>query len=117
MALKMTILVENHLSPRAVAGMKSHAGLSILLDDEESRILFDTGPDETVVHNARLINEPLTDLDAVVLSHGHYDHSGGITSLDPGTRIICHPDILRERSFLLRNFRSWSVFAVLSGVQ
>lgn len=83
MALKMTILVENHLSPRAAAGMQSRAGLSILLDDGESRILFDSGPDETVVHNARLLNEPLTDLDAVVLSHGHYDHSGGITSLTP----------------------------------
>ena len=76
MALKMTILVENHLSPHAAAGMQSRAGLSILLDDGESRILFDSGPDETVAHNARLINEPLTDLNAVVLSHGHYDHSG-----------------------------------------
>lgn len=98
----MIILVENHLSPRAAAGMQSRAGLSILLDDGESRILFDTGPDETVVRNARLLNEPLTDLDAVVLSHGHYDHSGGITSLDPGTRIICHPDILRERYAAVR---------------
>lgn len=102
MALKMTILVENHLSPRAAAGMQSRAGLSILIDDGESRILFDSGPDETVVHNARLINEPLTNLDAVVLSHGHYDHSGGITSLDPGTRIICHPGVLRERYAAVR---------------
>ncbi|TKK11945.1 MBL fold metallo-hydrolase, partial [Enterobacter cancerogenus] len=78
------------------------AGLSILLDDGENRILFDSGPDETVVRNARLINEPLTDLDAVVLSHGHYDHSGGITSLAPGTRIICHPGILQERYAAVR---------------
>ncbi|WP_240034395.1 hypothetical protein [Citrobacter europaeus] len=56
MALRMTILVEKHLSPRAAVGMQSRAGLSILLDDGESRILFDSGPDETVVHNAMLIN-------------------------------------------------------------
>jgi 7,8-dihydropterin-6-yl-methyl-4-(beta-D-ribofuranosyl)aminobenzene 5'-phosphate synthase len=98
----MTILVENHLSPHAAAGIQSRAGLSILLDDGESRILFDSGPDDTFIHNAGLVNEPLTNLDAVVLSHGHYDHSGGITSLSPGTRIICHPGVLRERYAGLR---------------
>lgn len=90
----MTVLIENHLPPRAAAGMQSRAGLSILLDVGESRILFDSGPDETFVRNAKLINEPLTDLDVVVLSHGHYDHSGGIASLSPGTHIICPPCVL-----------------------
>ena len=95
--LKMTILVENQLSTRAVAGMQPRTGLSILLDDGADRILFDTGPDETYIHNAFLMNEPLSNLSAVVLSHGHYDHSGGIKYLSPHTPLICHPEAVQER--------------------
>ncbi|HHT0330683.1 TPA: MBL fold metallo-hydrolase [Raoultella planticola] len=102
MMLKMTMLVENHLSPRAVPGMQPRAGLCILLDDGDSRILFDTGPDETFIRNARLMNEPLSNLSAVVLSHGHYDHIGGVNWLNSGTRIICHPDVVRERYACVR---------------
>ncbi|MCQ6499728.1 MBL fold metallo-hydrolase [Raoultella planticola] len=102
MMLKMTMLVENHLSSRAVPGMQPCAGLCILLDDGDSRILFDTGPDETFIRNARLMNEPLSNLSAVVLSHGHYDHIGGVNWLNSGTRIICHPDVVRERYACVR---------------
>jgi len=100
--LKMTMLVENHLSPLAVPGMQPRAGLSILLDDGDSRILFDTGPDETFIQNARLMKEPLSNLSAVVLSHGHYDHIGGVNWLNSGTRIICHPEVVRERYACVR---------------
>lgn len=100
--LKMTMLVENHLSPLAKPGMQPRAGLCILLDDGDSRILFDTGPDETFVRNARLMNEPLSNLSAVVLSHGHYDHIGGVNWLNSDTLIICHPEVVRERYACVR---------------
>lgn len=100
--LKMTVLVENRLSPRAVAGIRPRAGLSILLDDGDRRILFDTGPDDTFIHNARLMQEPLSNLDAVILSHGHYDHCGGTSGLYAGTRIVCHPGIAQERYACIR---------------
>lgn len=100
--LKITMLVENYLSPLAVRGMLPRAGLCILLDDGESRILFDTGPDETFVRNARLMNEPLSNLSAVVLSHGHYDHIGGVGWLNSNTQIICHPEVMRERYACVR---------------
>ena len=100
--LKMTILVENQLSTRAVAGMQPRTGLSILLDDGADRILFDTGPDDTYIRNASLMNESLLNLNAVVLSHGHYDHSGGIKYLNAGRPVICHPEALRERYACIR---------------
>jgi 7,8-dihydropterin-6-yl-methyl-4-(beta-D-ribofuranosyl)aminobenzene 5'-phosphate synthase len=100
--LKITVLVENKRSRHAVQGMQPRAGLSILLNDGVSRILFDTGPDDTFIHNARLMNKSLSNLSAVVLSHGHYDHCGGVRWLEHGTRIVCHPDIAQQRYACVR---------------
>lgn len=95
--LKITVLVENKLSRHAAPGVQPRAGLSLLLNDGESKILFDTGPDETFINNARLMHASLSDLSAVVISHGHYDHCGGVNWLEKGTRIVCHPDMAQER--------------------
>jgi metal-dependent hydrolase (beta-lactamase superfamily II) len=55
--------------------------------------LFDTGPDGGFMHNAAQMGVDLTHLTAVVLSHGHYDHCGGVPWLADNSRIICHPQI------------------------
>lgn len=58
-------------------------GLSLALDIEVegnvSRILFDAGPDrQTLRRNADLLGYDMAEIDAVVLSHGHWDHAGGL---------------------------------------
>lgn len=83
----------------------SQFGLSILVDcywedGEKRRILFDTGwESETLLHNMRKMDIRVESIDALVLSHCHYDHTGGLTELinNPNAKfkLIAHKDIIR----------------------
>ena len=53
-------------------------GLSFYVETSKHKLLVDLGPSETALHNAKELGIDLTKVDTVVLSHGHYDHSGGI---------------------------------------
>lgn len=53
-------------------------GLSVYVETEKHKILADTGASEKTIENARRLGIDLSQVDTVVLSHGHYDHSGGI---------------------------------------
>ena len=97
MALTIHVLLENHLARGADSGLRAKAGLSLLLEDETTSILFDTGPDDSFRHNAVQMGISLDNLTATVLSHGHYDHCGGVPWLPDNSRIICHPTIGNER--------------------
>ena len=97
MALTIRVLLENHLARGADSGLRAKAGLSLLIEDETTVILFDTGPDNSFQHNAAQMGISLDNLTATVLSHGHYDHCGGVPWLPDNSRIICHPTIGNER--------------------
>jgi len=54
-------------------------GLSMLIESHDIRLLFDTGSSADIIsHNVRTIKKDLRDLPHIVLSHGHYDHTGGL---------------------------------------
>ena len=53
-------------------------GLSIYIETEKHKLLLDTGQTNAIVRNAETLGIDLTAVDTVILSHGHYDHSGGI---------------------------------------
>ncbi len=53
-------------------------GLSLYLETGESKMLFDMGQSDAFVANARSLNVNLAAIDFAVLSHGHYDHGGGL---------------------------------------
>lgn len=61
--------------------LKTHHGLSFLIEYDGTRILFDTGYNEDFIENAERMKVDLTNLNAVVLSHGHYDHTAGYMAL------------------------------------
>lgn len=53
-------------------------GLSLLIKTNGKNILFDTGSSENFIKNAKMLGMELQDIDFVVISHAHYDHSGGL---------------------------------------
>lgn len=97
MALTISVLLENQRASSVNKALLAKAGLSLLIQDETTTILFDTGPDGSFLHNAALMGVSLSGLTATVLSHGHYDHCGGVPWLPDNSRIICHPQIANER--------------------
>lgn len=78
MATKITTLVENLLGEHL--GLRNEHGLSFLIeiDTPRTQILFDTGQSGNFIYNAGLLNINLAQTEKIVLSHGHYDHSGGL---------------------------------------
>lgn len=79
MSIKITTLVEN--SQGEHKGLLAEHGLSFFIEKNGLVILFDVGQSGAFLHNAKQLRLDLTCVDHVVLSHGHYDHSGGLRSL------------------------------------
>ncbi|MCR5143219.1 MAG: MBL fold metallo-hydrolase [Ruminococcus sp.] len=73
--MKIITLVENTSERQECI---AEHGLSIYVETEKHRLLLDTGQTDAVVRNAETLGIDLTAVDTVILSHGHYDHSGGI---------------------------------------
>ncbi|MDG4867102.1 MBL fold metallo-hydrolase [Guyparkeria sp. 1SP6A2] len=92
--LKITTLVENTAGGHGLLG---EHGLSFLVEADGQRVLFDTGQGRVLTTNAEQLGVSLGDLEAVVLSHGHYDHTGGLEAVlaaNPGIRLYLHPEAL-----------------------
>jgi 7,8-dihydropterin-6-yl-methyl-4-(beta-D-ribofuranosyl)aminobenzene 5'-phosphate synthase len=88
----ITVLTDN----RAGENLDAEHGLSYLIDFEGIRLLFDTGQSNLFLRNARAMAIDMTTVDMIILSHGHFDHGGGLPFL-PGGRLICHPGCFAER--------------------
>lgn len=91
-SLEIKILVDN----QAPLDLVAEHGLSIWIEAEGKRILFDTGQGGALEPNAREIGVDLAQTDILILSHGHYDHTGGIAQVlrhNQKTNVYCHPGI------------------------
>lgn len=78
MSIKIATLMENNTSRSEL--YKEH-GLSIYIQADDKCILFDTGQTDNYLKNAEKLNIDLSQLDYIVLSHSHYDHTGGLNAL------------------------------------
>ena len=73
--MKITVLIENTSQNPSIL---SEHGLSLYIETENHKLLSDCGCTDAVLKNAVTLGIDLTEVDSVFLSHGHYDHSGGI---------------------------------------
>jgi 7,8-dihydropterin-6-yl-methyl-4-(beta-D-ribofuranosyl)aminobenzene 5'-phosphate synthase len=96
--LHITTLSEN------TAGMGNYLaewGLSVLIETDSAKILLDTGTSISAVHNAESLGINLSEVDKIVLSHGHGDHTGGLREMLREMRkeveIIAHPDVWQAK--------------------
>ena len=88
--IAITILVNN----TAPDGLQCEHGLSFWIEYNGNHILFDTGQTNIIVNNAKQMGVNLTETDTVILSHGHYDHTGGIPSVfavNENATLYLHP--------------------------
>jgi 7,8-dihydropterin-6-yl-methyl-4-(beta-D-ribofuranosyl)aminobenzene 5'-phosphate synthase len=87
----ITTLVENTVNQRE---LQAEHGLSFHIQVGRCQVLFDTGQSGLLLHNADRLGLDLRQLEAIGLSHGHNDHSGGLKavwSMLPGCALHLHP--------------------------
>lgn len=94
--IQITVLVDN----RAKTGLLAEHGLSLWIEADGMKLLLDTGQSGAFARNAEAMGIRPADSDAVILSHGHYDHSGGLPEVLPRIKspiIYLHPAALQAR--------------------
>ncbi len=97
MKARITIICDNSVSVKG--GIGEH-GFSAFLETERGNYLFDTGRGEGLMGNLLAFDKDPLSIQKIILSHGHYDHTGGLPSILEvlgETEIPAHPDIFSIR--------------------
>ncbi len=97
--VRIWVLSDNTAAPPV---FEAEHGLSLLVEVEGRRFLLDAGQGGAAVRNADRLGLDLRGVEAVVLSHGHYDHTAGLPFILQRTgpkRVICHPRALDAKYF------------------
>lgn len=79
MELEITTLIENQ--PDEEGKFQFEHGFSLYIEADGKKILFDTGQSGNFIENAQKLEKDINALDYCILSHGHYDHTGGVMRL------------------------------------
>ncbi len=95
-SLKITIVVDNE----AADGFRSEHGLAISIATGNETIIFDSGQGEAFLDNLSRLGLSLNQITKLVLSHGHYDHTGAVKDIVDGAdylSVYAHPDFAKQR--------------------
>ena len=90
--VKITTLVENTAQG---SGLLAEHGISFWIEYGDNKLLFDTGQTGIIIKNAQILGIDLAQTDAIVISHGHYDHTGGlepVLNIAKKAKIYLHPN-------------------------
>jgi len=96
-SIRIIVLVEDTVP---TSGLSAEHGLSLWIEYAGKRILFDTGQSDILIHNAKKLDINLADADAIILSHGHYDHTGGLAAvlgMAANAKIYLHPAAIEPK--------------------
>ena len=98
--MKITVLFENHAGFKK--GLLGSHGFSVLVEHRGKRVLVDTGSDgKVLLHNMKALDISPEEVDVVFLTHGHYDHTGGLEEFLKARKssidIYAHPHIFLRR--------------------
>ncbi len=98
MKTTLTVLCENTVgTPLPIIG---EHGLSLLIQDG-SCTLYDTGQGLGLLNNMKIMGKDLNQIERIILSHGHYDHTGGLMALlnarSSAVPVFCHPDAFKAK--------------------
>ncbi|HBE73577.1 MAG TPA: MBL fold metallo-hydrolase [candidate division Zixibacteria bacterium] len=94
--VRITVLVDDRAGP----GLVPEHGLALWVEAEGRRILFDTGQGGALLENASKLGIDLSQAEDIVLSHGHYDHTGGLAtvlSLATRAKVSLHPSAIEAK--------------------
>jgi len=89
--VKVTVVVENTVG---VDGTIPEHGMCFWINTGATQMIFDTGQGGVLLNNARVLGIPLEQTECVILSHGHYDHTGGLKTvlqLSRNPKVYAHP--------------------------
>ena len=92
----ITILCDNYI---AASGLVGEHGFALMIERGEEKLLFDTGPGLSLPMNLDFLEKDLENLSAVSLSHGHYDHTGGLKWVVEQTgkvEVVAHPAVFEK---------------------
>ena len=96
---KIICVVDNRALKRTF--LKTEHGLAFWIETEYGTVLFDTGQTADVLsHNMSLLNLNEKDLDALAISHAHYDHTGGLEAVlakHPNLTLYANVDVFRQK--------------------
>ncbi|HHH38276.1 MAG TPA: MBL fold metallo-hydrolase [Sedimenticola sp.] len=95
--LVVTQLVENRA---AGPGLLAEHGIAFFIEADGQCLLYDTGQGLALSHNVRRLQLPMASVAGIVLSHGHYDHAGGLAqalALTGPVPVWLHPRALQPR--------------------
>ena len=95
--MKIVILVDNN--SRIDNYLLAEPALSLYLELEGRKILFDSGYSDVFIKNSKKLNIDLNSISDIVISHGHNDHTGGLVYLSENlnSNLIAHPNIFDKK--------------------
>jgi 7,8-dihydropterin-6-yl-methyl-4-(beta-D-ribofuranosyl)aminobenzene 5'-phosphate synthase len=102
MKMRITILCENLVG--RLVGSGEH-GFSAFIETDQGNYLFDTGSGRSIVPNSLALNKDLKSIRKIFLSHGHYDHTGGlpeVLKLKGKVDVHAHPHVFLDRIAVLK---------------